>query len=126
MISPSSILKSSMKFVSLKSVKLFFPNVVVIFNLSAPGAAKFENPLALSYRESSFLAVINCSSMFKPTLYDGLFEYGSKTILSVDTSTKFPLIKYVPEDIPTAEPMAEAPVSTNVRTVSPSLIAVLP
>ena len=99
---------------------------MVIFNLSAPGAAKFENPLALSYRESSFLAVINCSSMFKPTLYDGLFEYGSKTILSVDTSTKFPLIKYVPEDIPTAEPMAEAPVSTNVRTVSPSLIAVLP
>ena len=64
--------------------------------------------------------------MFNPTLYDGKFEYGSKTILSVDTSTKVPLIKYVPEDIPTADPIAEALLSTNVNTVSPSFIAVFP
>ena len=64
--------------------------------------------------------------MFKPTLYDGVFEYGSKTILSVETSTKLPLIKYVPEDIPTAEPTADAFVSTSVKIVSPSFTAVFP
>ena len=92
-ISPSSTRKSSIKLVSLKSVKLFLASVVVIFNLSAPGAAKLENPLALSYKESSSFAVTNCSSIFNPTLYDGVFEYGSNTILSVDTSTKDPLMK---------------------------------
>ena len=115
-----------MKFVSLKSVKLFFANVVVIFNLSAPGAAKLENPLALSYSESSSFAVISCSWILRPTLYDGVLLYGSKTILSVDTSTKEPLIKYVPEDIPTEDPIAEALLSTNVKTVSPSFTAVFP
>ena len=44
----------------------------------------------------------------------------------MDTSTKVPLIKYVPEDIPTADPIAEALLSTSVNTVSPSLIAVFP
>ena len=44
-----------------------------ILNLSAPGAAKFENPLALSYNEISSFALIIDSSIFKPTLYDGVF-----------------------------------------------------
>ena len=64
-----------------------------IFNLSEPGAAKLVNPLALSYKPSSSLAVTNSSWILKPTLYDGVFVYGSKTILSADTSTKVPLIK---------------------------------
>ena len=55
-----------------------------------------------------------------------MFVYGSKTILSVDTSTKVPLIKYVPDEIPTADPIADASLSTNVNTVSPSFTAVLP
>ena len=34
--------------------------------------------------------------MSNPTLYDGLFEYGSKTIKDFVTSTKVPLMKYTP------------------------------
>ena len=56
---------------SLKSVKDFFESSVLIFNLSAPGAAKLEKPLALSYSWGSSLAVIICSSIVNPTLYDG-------------------------------------------------------
>ena len=44
-----------------------------IFNLSAPGAAKFENPLALSYSDLSSLADTISSKIVSPTLYDGLF-----------------------------------------------------
>ena len=67
LISPSSILIKSKKLVSLISVNSFLARVVSIFNLSAPGAAKFEKPLALSYNESSCLAVINCSFILRPT-----------------------------------------------------------
>ena len=64
--------------------------------------------------------------MFKPTRYDDTLVYGSKTILSVETSTNDPLIKYVPDCIPTADPIAEALSSTSVITVSPSFTAVFP
>ena len=64
---PSLNLINSTKFVSFVSVTSFFEREVFICNLSAPGAAKFENPLALSYNPSSSFAVINCSSIVKPT-----------------------------------------------------------
>ena len=78
---------------SSKSVNSFLASCVLILSLSAPGAAKFENPLALSYNESSSFAVTNCSSMLRPTLYEGSKSYGFKIILSEGTSTKLPLIK---------------------------------
>ena len=54
----------------------FLIRVVVSLNLSAPGAAKFENPLALSYRSLSVdEAVINSSFTKRPTLYDGVLLY---------------------------------------------------
>ena len=65
---PSLTLKSSTKSVSSTSVKSFLVSVKVIFNLSAPGAAKLENPLALSYNDASFLALIISSFIFNPTL----------------------------------------------------------
>jgi len=42
--------------VSLVSVNNFLVKVKFICNLSAPGAEKFENPLALSYKELSSFA----------------------------------------------------------------------
>ena len=51
----------------------FFDNVAEILSLSAPGAAKFENPLALSYNDLSSLADTISSKIVSPTLYDGLF-----------------------------------------------------
>ena len=71
----------------------FFDNVAEIFSLSAPGAAKFEKPLALSYRDLSSLADIISSSIVSPTLYEELFVYGSKTIPLSLTCTNVPLIK---------------------------------
>ena len=66
-------LKSSTKSVSLVSVINFLVKVKLIWNLSAPGAAKFVNPLALSNKESSSFDPMINSSTFKPTLYDGVF-----------------------------------------------------
>ena len=51
-----------------------------ILNLSAPGAAKFVNPFALSYNESSSLELMTSSETSNPTLYDGSALYGSKII----------------------------------------------
>ena len=72
-IFPSSTLRSSIKSVSLKSVKDFLIKVKPILNLSAPGAAKFVNPFALSYKELSSLTLTIVSLTFNPTLYDGVF-----------------------------------------------------
>ena len=71
----------------------FLDSVAEIFNLSAPGAAKFEKPLALSYSDLSSLADITSSSIVRPTLYEELFVYGSKTILLSLTCTNVPLMK---------------------------------
>ena len=50
--------------------------VVDSLNLSAPGAAKFENPLALSYRSLSVAEAVTSSSFTnRPTLYDGVLPY---------------------------------------------------
>ena len=98
----------------------------MIFNLSAPGAAKFENPFALSNSEESSLDDIIDSKILNPTLYDGLFVYGSNTIVLVGTLMKVPLTKYTPSFIFTALPTAEAFVDTNVATLSPTEIVVFP
>jgi hypothetical protein len=50
------------------SVINFLVNERVIFNLSAPGAAKLVNPLALSYNDSSSFALTKDSVTFNPTL----------------------------------------------------------
>ena len=65
-------------------------NLTLILNLSAPGAAKLVNPFALSYKEESSLALMTSSIIWKPTLYEGLLEYGSNTIEDVGTSTNNP------------------------------------
>ena len=93
LISPWSNLKSSTKVLSLVSDIDFLTKTSPIFNLSEPGAAKFVNPLALSYNESSSFALTNSSWILKPTRYEGVFVYGSRTILLAATSTNVPLIK---------------------------------
>ena len=42
-----------------------------IFNLCAPGAEKFENPLELSYSVLSSSGVITRSTILNPTLAEG-------------------------------------------------------
>ena len=68
MITPLSTLSISTKFLSLKSSILFLTNLVEILSLSAPGAAKLENPFALSKRLLSCLAFINSSLISRPIL----------------------------------------------------------
>ena len=66
---PFSILSNSIKSSSFRSSKLFLIRVVVIFSLSAPGAAKFENPLALSNKSGfSVDATVISSFIKRPTL----------------------------------------------------------
>ena len=104
----------------------FLASFTDILNLSAPGAAKFVNPFALSYNEESSFEFIISSDTSKPTLYDGFIEYGSKIINEDGTSTKLPRIKYIPAVTPKAEPTAVASSEANVKTVSPIVIVVLP
>ena len=100
--------------------------VAVIFNLSAPGAAKFENPLALSYNESSSLDETISSRIVRPTLYEGVFVYGSSIISLFATSTNVPLIKNTPCPTDASDPIAVASSDINVAIVSPEDIVVLP
>jgi len=53
---PFTTLKISTKLESDVSSNNFFTNGNSILNLSAPGAAKFVNPFALSYKDSSSFA----------------------------------------------------------------------
>ena len=110
----------------MKSSSAFFANLTLILNLSAPGAAKFVNPFALSYNEESSFAFTISSTISKPTRNDGVLLYGSKTISDVGTSTNVPRIKYTPSDIPNAEPTAAAFSSVSVAIVSFRLIVVFP
>ena len=65
---PSVTRSNSTKSVSSKSVINFLDNERVIFNLSAPGAAKLVNPFALSYKDGSSFALTKDSVTFNPTL----------------------------------------------------------
>jgi hypothetical protein len=52
-----------------------FDSTASIFNLSAPGAVKLEDPTALSYNELSLSALAIVSVIDKPILYVGKLEY---------------------------------------------------
>ena len=82
--------------------------------------------MALSYNEESSFAFIISSNISKPTLYDGVFEYGSKIICEVGTSTNAPRIKYTPLLTPNADPVAVAFPDTNVKIVSSKFKVVFP
>ena len=82
-----------MKSVSSKSVIGFLARTNSIFNLSAPGAAKLENPFALSYKEVSSFAATSVSTTCKPTLYVLSFVYWSNISVCSLTLTKLPLTK---------------------------------
>ena len=84
-MAPLFNLNNSIKFASLRSSKSFLINVGFSWNLSAPGAAKFENPAALSNKLESSNADTTFSSMNKPTLYDGTSVYWSTIIVWVFT-----------------------------------------
>ena len=80
----------------------------------------------MSFICGSSAAVIISSLISKPTLYDGLFENGSKITRDLVTSTKVPLIKYTPSSTPTADPVLEAMSEIRVNTVEPAVRVVLP
>ena len=65
---PSSTVASSIKLSSSKSSNDFLINDVVILSLSAPGAEKLVNPLALSFKVGLISALIICSLRKSPTL----------------------------------------------------------
>ena len=102
-------LNNSMKLASLRSSISFLINVGFTWNLSAPGAAKFENPAALSNKSESSNAETTFSSINNPTLYEGLLSYCSTIIVCVDTLTKYPRIKYIPSWTVAADPIEAAP-----------------
>ena len=91
-----------------------------------PSAAKFENPLALSYSDLSSLADTISSKIVSPTLYDELFVYGSKIILLFSTFTNVPLTKNTPSPTDAIDEVAVAFSLIKVATVSPEDIVVFP
>ena len=66
---------------SSTDVKVFFVKVNSSFNLSAPGAAKFDEPCALSSKVLSSPESITVSATATPTLYEGVFENLSSMIV---------------------------------------------
>ena len=80
----------------------------------------------MSYNDGSSFAFTICSAISNPTLYEGLFEYGSRTKTDFVTSTNVPLMKYTPSLTPNADPRFDAFSGTNVKTVSPESNVVLP
>ena len=72
---------------------VFFASVKAILNLCAPGALMFDEPVALSFNDVSPSGVIKLSVTVKPTLKDGVFEYGSNINVSSLFATKKPLMK---------------------------------
>ena len=70
--------------------------------------------------------MIISSIISNPTLYVGLFEYGSNTIRDLGTSTNDPLKKYTPLSTPKDDPVAVASSATKVNTVSPDFNVVFP
>ena len=102
------------------------PNFNSIANLSAPGAASFENPWALSYKSLfDVVAVIIFSEMLNPTLYEGELLYWSNINVSVGTFIKYPLIKYIPSLIEAEDPVFVAPLSIHLAKVAFASILVL-
>ena len=91
---PDPVLNNSTKFSSSVSVASFLINVNAVLNLWAPGAFTFDEPAALSFNELSSDGVTKLSVTLKPTLYVGVFEYGSSIKVCSVFATKKPLIKY--------------------------------
>ena len=118
---PSFNLNNSMKFASLRSSISFLISVGLTWNLSAPGAAKFENPAALSNKSESSNADTTFSSMNKPTLYDGTSLYWSTIIVWAVTLTKYPRMKYTPSWTVAADPIE---VAFNAIAVAKGLLAI--
>ena len=97
--------------------------VVDSLNLSAPGAAKLEKPLALSYRSLSEADAVTSSSLTSnPTLYEGELLYWSRITVESATVTKNPLIKYTPWAIFAAAPVAVELDIIVVAKLAPDLI----
>ena len=65
---PFDNLNNSTKFASSTAVNVFFVSVNWILNLWAPGAFKFDVPVALSFKVVSSFGVVNDSVTNKPTL----------------------------------------------------------
>ena len=107
--SPCSTRAISIKFWSLVSSIDFFIKLTLIWRRSAPGAAKFVNPDALSFNESSSSALMKFSWTSNPIRYVGVLLYWSKTKVSPWTWANVPRIKYTPSPIDIADPIAVAP-----------------
>ena len=102
---PSLTLANSTKSLSFKSSMPLKNKEQVIFNLSAPGAAKLLNPFELSVNVESSSAFIVSSKTLNPILPVGVFEYWFNNIVSVLTFTNVPLIKYTPSDMEKDDPV---------------------
>ena len=79
-----------MKFWSFVSSSSFFVKVTLISRRSAPGAAKFVNPDALSFSDGSSSALIKFSWTSNPIRYDGSSSYWSNIKVWFWTWTKVP------------------------------------
>ena len=104
---PLLTLASSMKLTFVVSSIAIFLSSRSILSLSAPGAFSLFVPCALSRSEVSFVDEINSSLICRPTLYEGLPEYFSRTIVCLSTTTKNPLVKTTPSCISAIEARPE-------------------
>ena len=109
-IFPLLIAKSKIKLdgYTPSTAKSIFSSFAVIFNLSAPGAAKFKNPLELSFKLSSSFDVTTSSNALNPTAADGLISLACNITSCSGTSTRNPFIKNTPFWIPYADPVTAA------------------
>ena len=107
--SPPSTRAISIKFWSFVSSRDFFIKLIFTWRRSAPGAAKFVNPDALSFKDGSSSALIKFSWTSNPMRYDGNSPYWSKIKVSLWTWANVPRIKYTPSPIDIADPIAVAP-----------------
>ena len=115
-----------MKFWSLLSSRAFFVKLTLIWRRSAPGAAKFVNPDALSFSDGSSSALIKFSWTSNPIRYDGASLYWSNIKVSFWTWTKVPRMKYTPSPIDIADPTAFASNAKVFANGSPAAITVEP
>ena len=100
--------------------------LIVILNLSAPGAAKFVNPAALSFKDGSSSAVTKSSWTLNPIRNDGSWLYWSNMRVSPWTCAKVPLRKYTPSPTEKEEPEAAESLINVFANGSSAAITVAP
>ena len=115
-----------MKLVSFLSVIGFLAKLIDILRRSAPGAAKFVNPDALSFKDGSSSALTKSSWTSSPIRKVGNWVYWVNIKVSFCIWQNIPRTKYTPSPIDIAVPKAFAPKDNVLANGSFAAITVVP